>query len=336
MSTAAVKKLPPSYRPELEFDQSEGRFSSINRYPVSATFSADGPDSFGISWDDYGRMATVTHKLGAYRRVPTPQWSVNDADLRRVLCQYLEWRACIRGPQPGTEQARLQKALDVIKGKFPSRQATLGKLCKEYAALSRGALSDDEAKRKKYLSIQIQNLDTILRFDANIAKIVVGVVHCYYRRGLNSVDTAAELGIKPPHVRGLLWRLHQCWQRLESGWAPKASGGPGPEPSCEIDIPVAVEMLASGATLGELGRKFGCQGATVRKWLRKAGVYTAPSKERRGFSRTIDVPLAVELLARGATLEQLAQRFGCHRATVRRRLTSAGLYKSRLGRPRTA
>src|SRR5258708_5683167 len=228
-ATVQITKLPPSYRADLEFDQSERRFARSNRMPVSADFHAEGAvESPGLSFDDYSRMQTVTHKLATgSRSSKTPVWAVNDNLLRKVLVRYVEIRAYLWAPQAVTEQERLERAQAAITAKRPAMIAVLKKLCKEHSSLSqRWPLSPAEEERKQMLGIEIQGMDTVLRLDKDIVKIAIGCVFCFYRRGLNSVETGEQLGIKPPHVRAILLRLRTTWERIESGWVPNLGGSP--------------------------------------------------------------------------------------------------------------
>ena len=75
----------------------------------------------------------------------------------------------------------------------------------------------DEQKRKRELEIEIEGIDTYLRISENGgADIIAAIVYLYYRTGYDSVGVAAELGLKPPHIRQTLWRMHQTAKRLEA------------------------------------------------------------------------------------------------------------------------
>src|SRR5208282_3224236 len=97
----------------------------------------------------------------------------------------------------------------------------------------------DERKRLRHLEIEIEGIDTYLRISENGgADVVAATVYLYYRTGLDSVGVGAELGLKPPHVRQTLFRLHQAAKRIdaEGGFGklvkrkkkePKTSSGRG-------------------------------------------------------------------------------------------------------------
>jgi hypothetical protein len=75
----------------------------------------------------------------------------------------------------------------------------------------------DEQKRIKQLESEIEGIDTYLRISDNGgADVVAATVYLYYRTGLDSVGVGSELGLKAPHVRQTLFRLHQTAKRLDA------------------------------------------------------------------------------------------------------------------------
>lgn len=186
-------------------------------------------------------MSTQQHKPSGERRLPTPQWAVNDKMLRELLVVFMEERAGYRKRQRGELVPRLEKAKAAIIAQRPRMIATLKKLCDEYVYLKRIGSApelDDEAlnlslaqplvfeewarpfidlTRRRELEIEIEGIDTYLRMHATGgADVVAAIVYLYYRAGLDSVGVGAELGLKPPHVRQTLWRLHDTWKTFVS------------------------------------------------------------------------------------------------------------------------
>lgn len=229
-------------------------------YPVSARKGADGWESPGISWDDYGRMSTHSHKQSGERRLPTPVWAVNDDLLQQVLVSFMEERAGYRKNQAGTLTARLARAVKAIIAHRPRQIATLTGLCKEYVQIKKLGLSPDttdaqwnaarkqpyltvadetkgllfeeearvdaENKRKRELEIQIEALDTYLRYTPDGgAGTIAAIVYLYYRAGLDSVGVGIELKLKPPHIRQILWRLYSTADRVLGPLQSKAKLG---------------------------------------------------------------------------------------------------------------
>ena len=188
----------------LDFDthQFEGRAR-----PVSAEFDGHDFQSNGISWQDYGSMHTETHKLAPGRQLAAPEWVFNDLKLRSVIVGCVEARA-INGfgkrnyDYTGTDAERLARAQKKLSVFRLALEARIDRLCKAYvAAKNSGQAAAIELAQK------VQEVDTQLRLIDNPALYYVGVAYHYWRCGLNSVETAAQLGILPPHVRCLLWRM---------------------------------------------------------------------------------------------------------------------------------
>ncbi len=264
------------------------RVASETQQPVSARITASGWISNGISFDDYARCQTVTRKTAGERRLPTPDWAMSNAMLRRVLVRFMEERAfskkerarleaedaaderararlCrvvdyLAAQRPANSEAvvavdkiraaiksglkeRLLRACARIMQKRPAAIASLDKLCEEYVEIKQRGLNPqmtdkewneskaqpympwaegearyvDEQKRIKQLESEISGIDTYLRISENGgADVVAATVYLYYRTGLDSVGVGAELGLKPPHVRQTLFRLHQSAKRIDA------------------------------------------------------------------------------------------------------------------------
>jgi hypothetical protein len=219
--------------------------------PINVKMTATGWLSNGISWDDFSRMQTRLKKTTGERRLPTPLWAMNNAMLRRVLVRFMEERAFSkkeRATLKGGLRERLAQAAARVASKRPSAIATLYKLCEEHVAIRQRGLNPkmtdkewneskpqpympfaegearyvDEQKRIKQLESEIEGIDTYLRISENGgADVVAAAVYLYYRTGLDSVGVGSELGLKPPHVRQTLFRLHQTAKRLEEEGAFK-------------------------------------------------------------------------------------------------------------------
>jgi|SRR5271166_3059138 len=216
--------------------------------PVNAKITATGWLSNGISFDDYSRMSLQTRKTSGERRLPTPLWAMNNAMLRRVIVTFMEERAFSKKEREKTPsdmglKERLERAKARIITKRAAAITVLDRLCDEYVDIKNKGLQpgltdrewneskkqpymefaegearfQDEKKRLRQLEIEIEGIDTYLRISENGgADIVAAAVYLYYRTGLDSVGVGAELGLKSPHVRQTLWRLHQTAKRLEA------------------------------------------------------------------------------------------------------------------------
>lgn len=290
---------PP--RRELFYDQ---HLHIGGRYPVSARFGAGGEVySPGISFSDYGGMHTENHKLGTFRKLERPKWAVDDALLQKLLVCYIEERAMVAST--GTPVERLAKAQKVITAKQRAKIGVLDRLCKEYVALKQQAtLCGEEAKRLTFLSAQIETYDTCLRIDVNVAPTILGCVYHYYRCGLSSVATATALGIKPPHVRQILWKLSRTWERMQAGRVVTCR--------VSIDIEQALELRLQGMEYKEIAKRLGVSGAAVWHKLHEP--------------RPLDPALAARFLTEGRGWLFVMTYFGhdC-RNNIRHAIARAGL-----------
>jgi hypothetical protein len=182
----------------LHFDPYQ--FAGRESCPVSA--------ATGISWQDFGAMQVQERRLFANRRRSAPAWAVSDSLLQEVIVAYLETRAQI-GTGTGTLAERLARARESMSNQLPQLNATLDKLCHEYVTVK-------DSARKQELQTQIESWDTQVRVAKNPA-LLAAVVYFYYRVGLNSVGVAEELGLKPPHVRMLVYRMGEIAEELKKG-----------------------------------------------------------------------------------------------------------------------
>lgn len=179
-------------------------------YPVSAEYTPDGWQSHGIAFEDYARMHTQQRLQSAERRLPTPRWAIDNAMLKELLVRFQEIRAWERRRKgEGTLEERLASATAWIESRRPRLIATLEDLCRSY-------VENEDHARKKMLAINIEGIDTFLRYTKNQAGLatVAAIVSLYYRVGLDSVGVAQELGLKPTHVRQTLWRLFRVAENL--------------------------------------------------------------------------------------------------------------------------
>jgi hypothetical protein len=172
--------------------------------------------TLGVAFEDYSRMQVTVHAQSGDRRLPTPEWALNDAKLRALVTRYYEKRAQFVGPQPGTELERLARAQKRLLDRKPEMLATVDKLCEEYVYLKRDGR---DPNRQRLLEIEIQNYDTTIGLIDRGPGVLIALVRFYYSVGLDSVGTSQALsGIPSPmSVRQTLWRLHRVWELMISG-----------------------------------------------------------------------------------------------------------------------
>jgi hypothetical protein len=180
---------------------------------ISGWFDGHEMQSFGLSFSDYGRMHTARHKQSGERRLPTPEWALDDLKTRAAIARFYERRAGFRYPMPGSDQERLQRAHTKLLAEKPRLNTTLDKLCAEYAALKR---DHADPERQRVLELQIQNLDAQLSMLARGPALIAGVVYLYYRRRADCVGVSQELGGQPSPccIRKMLWRLNEVQKRM--------------------------------------------------------------------------------------------------------------------------
>jgi len=179
----------------------------FDRFQFEKRFARAVSVETGISFQDYGSMHVQYRKVKQERRLETPSWAVNDAELREVLLKFCERRVFMRNWQNDGAGLTHEERISRIRQLELKRAAEFEQNLIELR--QRWKTAPEEYKPE--LETQITNLDTQLcdLRRGNLA-LAVGVVYFYYRLGYNSPETARELGIKPPHVRQTLARLHNA------------------------------------------------------------------------------------------------------------------------------
>jgi hypothetical protein len=220
-STVRITKCPPGAAHGAVLDEYVHE-RSTQRLPVSATFhGGDEWESPGLDFADYQRCGTTSHKLNSGRKSTPPSWAQDDKKLRSVLVRYIEVRAGLWLQQTGSEAERLIRAETILRSALPRCEATLTQLSQAYVRQKNAGYPAGALRR---LAINIENLDTVIRFNNQIAAKVLMASHLYFRCGLNSQEVSDEIGMKPPHVRVLLHRMRAVAWQLGFGEKPKFEG----------------------------------------------------------------------------------------------------------------
>lgn len=187
-------------------------FAGRRAHPVHVAFIAGEPESTtGIAFEDYSRMRQIAGATPAFRHRPAPSWARNNSQLRELIVHFMERRAGYREPQAGTHVERLARAKAKLAAKVPRLTEVLTNLCHEYVQLKK---QDPASLRIRTLEIEIENYDSQLILNKRAEAVIAGVVYRSYCVGENSVEVGKAVGIKPPHVRALLHRLHQTWNKM--------------------------------------------------------------------------------------------------------------------------
>jgi hypothetical protein len=175
---------------------------------VSATFTGGetGWDSNGISFADFGSMHVQKRQQARERRLKTPQWATNDRELRELALRYSETRLYLHD-HTGTFEERMSRIKAAEKTQITNLSAKLDKQVLNYhREMTEGSASPE---RLDLLAEHLQGLDSTIAFlQRGSVLMTLAVVFFYYRLFYDSTLVANELGIRPPHVRALLARLH--------------------------------------------------------------------------------------------------------------------------------
>lgn len=218
------------------------RTPKFDKYQFGGRRAKPASADSGLAFYDFGRMHVQRRERTAERRLETPKWAVNDLWLRELLVVYLEQRFYVTPKPRSSYIRRLKIAGRAAKRYAPRKRADLREWIQDYKIVSEqgfDTMSDDEAldkaaslkenagqyfitadiaraclKKKKLhdLDIQIQNVDTdLVLTERGHAQMIAGIVYYFYRLGWDSVGVAEQLGLKPPHIRQVLFRLQATW-----------------------------------------------------------------------------------------------------------------------------
>lgn len=196
-----VTLCPPAPQDRsLRFDKHQ--FYKYRARPV------DGKN--GIAFEDYTRFNIRVHKPSNERRLPTPEWALNDTKMRYLLVRFYENRAGIKCAVPGTLKDRLNHAWQELKSQKMHWHKILSRLQAQTYNLPR---SEHEERRR--LEIQIENADTCLILLEKGPSLILRMAYLYHRCKQDSVATGLAVGCKPPHVRTTLHRMDKFFKKIE-------------------------------------------------------------------------------------------------------------------------
>jgi hypothetical protein len=231
-----------------------------------------------ISFDDWESMGLHRDRHFAHALYKIPSWALDDTALREVIVSFLEVRARI-GRGIGTLAERLARAEKALCQQLPMLNSVLDQMCREYMA------AEDPA-RKKELQVAIEGYDTTIRIATKGAATLAAVVYLYHRLRWDSARVAAELQLKPPHIRQILYRMNQVAEKLKNGTL-HVSKPRGPKPKTQktirLDTIVAVYLRAHDWKWRDISDFLGIPEACLFKRVRKAGLLV--KRGRRGKPR---------------------------------------------------
>src|SRR5260370_2681769 len=180
-------------------------FATRRAKAISATKTKEGWDKTGICFGEFSLMHGERRKHTQERRLPTPEWALNDEGTRGIVLRFCEGYVGIRKGS-GTDAERMQAIREKAKAILPNKEAQLEIALRQFHELN-GA--QPEVTHRDF-SIQVQNRDTqvqVLR--RGLPEIATSVVYLYYRLGWNSVAVAEQLKIKAPAAREWLYRMNK-------------------------------------------------------------------------------------------------------------------------------
>jgi lambda repressor-like predicted transcriptional regulator len=327
----------------LNFDPHQFAGPANRQRPVSAEFDGHDFQSNGISHQDYGSMQVETHKLNSGRRGAAPDWVFNDSKLRAVIVGCIEARAYGAGAKyykpTGTDAERLARAQQVLSAWRPNLEARVDKLCRAFLDAKWSGRAADE----KELAQKVEEVDTQLRLIDAPAKYYAGVCYYYWRSGLNSVETGQQLGMKPPHVRGMLWRMGKIAGQLGYG-APKNNPArdryaraKAESPSGRATAERFAKYIRNGMTWAQARAKCGDKDPTSNynyPWRALCAKHGIQLAKHHGSSRVRvlsakQIEEATALHKQGFTYRQLAKQFGVRHHTLAHACVRAGYVTER-------
>jgi hypothetical protein len=182
-----------------------------------------------------------------YRHKPTPEWALDDDQLREVIVGYMERRYFLKQGGGGLLE-RLARADVAMRQQLPELNALIDRFSREYVAA-------EDSERKRTLQIRIEGLDTRVRIEEKLVALATSVAYLYHRVKMTSVGVGEELGIKPPLVRQVLYRLNMIAERIKGGtlyvWKGHAHR------KLSWDLTLALSLRESGHTHRQIAARLG-------------------------------------------------------------------------------
>jgi hypothetical protein len=197
----AVTWLPPS---TLTWGHGGSR-PQFDRYQFAGRRARAVSQESHISFSDFGSMHISRRAVQQARRLPTPDFAMDDKALGMAALKYLENRFRIFGAH-GSNMERLARIDETARKNLPWMKRTLKKLLRRYHWWTKWRRKPQERRDK--LAVQIAHLDTeIMLLERGVARLVTCAVWLYFRCGWNATEVAEELGLNAPGIRQWLARV---------------------------------------------------------------------------------------------------------------------------------
>lgn len=199
MSASNFQTLPAApENPALRFDA-----HSFDGRPA-----APASQETALAFSDLFNMRVQTkHKPHGSRKLRAPVFAADNSTLAHVVTVYCERRAGLKHAGDETLLERVTVAQKKILAQHPNLKKRLDKLCGEFVGSS-------DADRRAVLQIEIENLDTRLRLENNLAPLVCAVAYSYWLLGWDSPQIGAEYRLKPTMIRQWIFRLSAVAKQL--------------------------------------------------------------------------------------------------------------------------
>ncbi len=186
----------------------EEHFPAKRIHAVEAKYTPTGWDSTRLSFSDYGRMHIAARGRSSntvHCRTGVPEWALDDEQTREVITRYLEYRNYLAPALDKTYEERLARVNEASARQFPAGMQLL-----------------KSRLDRRVSDVEIMNADTKLVLEQRgFPALVSAVVYMSYRLNYDSVEVCKETGVKPPHVRILLYRLNKVAKDIEQGFVHK-------------------------------------------------------------------------------------------------------------------
>lgn len=201
---------PAPIDPHLRFDPYQHKRDQL---PISGRYAGhDTWESTGLSFGDYQRAHVEQRKSSfSNRRLAVPDWALKSETIGVVFISYLERRAhnllkldalkCL------SLKERFHLADVLLKQRAQKLEKRLDKLCVSFCEVRKLEQTPERLKLLARLQRSIQQIDMQIIVERRAPEIVTAIIWKYFREGLNSVDVAAALGLHPPAVRQIVYRI---------------------------------------------------------------------------------------------------------------------------------
>jgi hypothetical protein len=164
-----------------------------------------------LAFEDCTRISTVTHVVQRKRRLETPEWALDDKLLRKVLTGFMLRKALVYVAVPD-DLLKQKKLIALAQARLDARIPKIAAQLDE--VLRRSA--EAQGPERERLIVTVRQLDSEIYLIRRGVALVAAIVVSYYRRGLDSVETARELKVPTStYVRQLLHRLSLTWDNLD-------------------------------------------------------------------------------------------------------------------------